>query len=359
MSLQSRSELIGQIGVNLSAPVLAYVTGDRPGLQTQISAEQIPLFPRHLTTIGHHERVALLIHTQGGDTNVPWAVVTAIREQCSELIILVPSAAHSSGTLLALGGDQVVMTKYATISPIDPTVANAFNPQDPANPAARSPIAVEDVLAFLELAKENVSGDAYERVFETLAQSVHPLALGNVKRSINQIRQLAKKLIRLHPPAHGDDELSAMVTRLTTEFYSHQHLIGRSEARELGLPILDADAALDQLLLDYYEELKTDLLLLEPFNPANILRTAGMLAGGTPVAAPTPGAAPTAVAPAGATPAPGFVPVTVERGYIETQATCDAFVTRGAVTPQTIMTPAGPQQVITFDIHTEKWEKLA
>lgn len=359
MTLQSRSGLIGQIGANLNAPVLAYVTGDRPGLQTQISAEQIPLFPRHLKTMGHHDRVALLIYTRGGDTNVPWAVITAIREHCSELLILVPFAAHSSGTLLALGGDQILMTKYATISPIDPTVANAFNPQDPANPAARFPIAVEDVLAFLEMSNEHVSGDAYERVFETLAQSVHPLALGNVKRSINQIRQLAKKLIRLHPPAHGDDELSAMVTRLTTEFYSHQHLIGRNEARELGLPIVDADAALEQLLLDYYEELKIDLELLEPFNPANILRTAGALAPGTPVPAPAPTGAPTGVVPAGAVPTPGVVPVTVERGYIETETTCDAFVTRGAVAPQTMMTPAGPQQAIAFDIHTEKWEKQA
>lgn len=166
----NRSGLIGQIGSHLNLPVLAYVTGDRAGLQTQISAEQIPLFPRHLTSIGHHDRVALLLYTRGGDTNVPWSVITVLREHCSELLVLIPYAAHSSGTLLALGADEIVMTRFATISPIDPTVANAFNPIDPANPGARYPIAVEDVLAFLELAKENVDGASYERTFEALAQ---------------------------------------------------------------------------------------------------------------------------------------------------------------------------------------------
>ena len=49
----------------------------------------------------------------------------------------------------------------------------------------------------------------------------------------------------------------------------------------------------------------------------------------------------------------------VERGYVETETTCDAFITRGVVAPQTMMTAAGPQQAIAFDIHTEKWERLA
>jgi len=65
---------------------------------------------------------------------------------------------------------------------------------------------------------------------------VHPLALGNVKRSVEQIWQLAKKLVRLHTPDADEAALSALVTRLTTELYSHSHLITRAEATALGLP---------------------------------------------------------------------------------------------------------------------------
>lgn len=357
MTLQSRATLIGQIGAHLECPVLAFVTGDRPGLQTQISSDQLALFPRHITSLAANEKLAILLYTRGGDTNVPWSVVTLLREQCEELVVLVPSVAHSSGTLLSLGADEIVMSRFATLSPIDPTVANAFNPIDPANPATRSPIAVEDVLAFLELAKENVGDVAFERAFETLSQSVHPLALGNVKRSINQIRQLAKKLIDLHPPDHTDDEMSALVTRLTTEFYSHQHLVGRREGRDLGLPITDADDTLEPLLFSYLEELTTDLELLDPFNPANLLRIAGAL---PPAAGPVASIPPPPV-PAAPAPAPSVPPVLVvaERGYIETSNTCDAFMTRGEVAPQVVMGPAGPQQGVAFNIHTEKWERVA
>src|SRR5207249_2164856 len=127
---QSRAALIAQLGQELNYPVLAYVTGDRPGLQTQVSGEQLALFPRHLRNLGTHEKLGLLLYTRGGDTNVPWSVVTMLREHCQQLAVLIPAAAHSSGTLLALGADEIIMTRYATISPIDPTVANAFNPQD-------------------------------------------------------------------------------------------------------------------------------------------------------------------------------------------------------------------------------------
>lgn len=164
MTLQSRAAAIDRLSAHLTYPVLAYVTGDRGGLETQIGADQLPLFPRHLSVLGSQERIGLLLYTRGGDTNVPWSVVTALREQCDRLTVLIPYYAHSSGNLLALGADEIVMTKFATISPIDPTVANAFNPQDLVDPGTRSPIAVEDVLAFLELARENVEGAAYERV---------------------------------------------------------------------------------------------------------------------------------------------------------------------------------------------------
>jgi hypothetical protein len=84
-----------------------------------------------------------------------------------------------------------------------------------------------------------LAGDA----FRLLAESVHPLALGNVKRNVEQIWQLAKKLIRLHTP--------------------DSHLIGRTEATALGLPVEQPSAELERLLLAYYERLKADLELLE------------------------------------------------------------------------------------------------
>jgi hypothetical protein len=142
-----------------------------------------------------------------------------------------------------------------------------------------------------------------------------------VKRNIEQIWQLAKKLIRLHSPDVDDAELTALVMRLTTELYSHSHLVNRTEAAALGLPVEQPPDAVEDRLLAYYDELKADLELLEKFDPAAMLR-------GQPE---------------------DQLPVVSERAYIETPTTCDSFVTRGVIS----------QQPATFEVTSERWETIA
>lgn len=203
-----------------------------------------------------------------------------------------------------------------------------------------------------------LDGDDIGDAFKRLAEAVHPLALGNVKRSINQIRQLAKKLISVHPPEHSEEELSNLVTRLTTQFYSHQHLISRTEALEMDLPIVTPDDVVEQLLLDYHAELKTDLDLMQQFDPAHIWKVSQPQGG--PGQPGVPGQPAAAVASA--------VTVTLERAYVETTSTCDAFVTRGTISQQMMqgvqMLPTGqqvsiPQTAIALEIDSERWEQLA
>lgn len=325
-------------------PVLAWVTGDRQNLHTQVGVDQVVRFPRHLEALGDCDAVALLLYTRGGDTNVPWSVVNFVRAYAKELVVLVPFCAHSAGTLVCLGANRIVMSKIATLSPIDPSVANAFNPQDPASPANRIPIAVEDVMAYFELAKsQGVKRDEdLAAAFGRLADSVHPLALGNVHRSIEQIRQLAEKLIRLHSPDDNKEEVEERIRRLTTAFYTHSHLINRQEAKELGLPVEDANSGLEPRMLAYYEQLIEDLELLSKFDPAALIRDGGMNDEPSPIK--------------------------LERAYIETATTADVFITEGTISMQQQQAQLGqlppglpqPQQmplVPTFEITTEEWRQ--
>jgi pimeloyl-ACP methyl ester carboxylesterase len=333
MPFQERSAILNEIGAELQAGVLAYVTGDRENLEVDVGADVLRQVPRHLEALGKQDRLALVLYTLGGDTNTPWPFVNFLRAYCDQLFVLVPFWAHSAGTLIALGADKIYMTRFGTLSPVDPSVTNEFNPYDPASPSDRIPIAVEDVLAFFQLASEqgendaDLAGDAFRR----LAESVHPLALGNVKRSIEQIWQLSKKLIRLHTPDVDDEELTPLVMRLTTELYSHSHLVTRTEAAALGLPVEQPSEGVEDRLLAYYEQLKTDLELLEKFDPDAMLQQQPQL------------------------------PVVLERAYIETPTTCDSFVTRGVISPQpqarrrqqADTTPA------TLEVTSERWETIA
>jgi len=365
MGLQSRAQIVSQLQAELDSPVLSYVTGDRPGLAAQIASDQLVLFPRHLNALQKHDRLNLVLYTRGGDTTAAWPIMSFLREHCKTLRVLVPYAAHSAGTLLALGADEIIMTRYATLSPIDPTVANAFNPQDPTNPANRLPIAVEDVMAFLELANDHAQDpNLRDDAFRKLADSVHPLALGNVQRSINQIRQLARKMLLLHASPKDDVRIDALVNALTTELYSHQHLVNRREAAQMGLHAMPAPEKVENLLLDYYQELSTDLELRNQWDPADIYRTAAAAAAAQPIGTPSqqgPGPQATITPP----PTPTTVRVAVEQGYLETSQTCDAHVIEGEISqivaqqqmpgvPMQI-----PQSVIKFEVIKQGWRQLA
>lgn len=194
MPKDDRLQIVKHLEAELKMPVLAYVLGDRPNLPTSIAGDQLPRFPRHLEAIGQSDSIALLIYTRGGDTNMAWPIINFLRAYAQNVVALVPFFAHSTGTLICLGANLTYMSKLATLSPIDPSVANAFNPQDPVNPQNRLPIAVEDVMAYLELSKKH-GGKRNEDLaasYRRLAESVQPLALGNVHRSIEMIKQLAE-----------------------------------------------------------------------------------------------------------------------------------------------------------------------
>jgi hypothetical protein len=347
VSRAERVEILQNLEDELGMPALAYVTGDRPNMTAQIAWDQLPLFPRHLAAIGEQRSVALLLYTRGGETNMAWPVVNFLRAYAKKLVVLIPFHAHSSGTLIALGADQIYMSKLATLSPIDPSVANMFNPQDPLNPQNRFPIAVEDVMAYFELAKDNgvVRDEDLAATFRRLAESVHPLALGNVHRSIAMVEQLAEKLIRLHArPATDPEEIKNLIKRLTTQFYTHSHLINRKEAGDLGLPVKSPKAAVENLLLDYYGRLVDDLKLVEAFDPNKLVAQAQ--AGNA------------------AQPATNRF----EQAYIETKGTADTFVIEGRISlqPQVQnLQPGVPPQlqpqmppIATFEITRQEWERV-
>ncbi len=158
--------------------VIAFVTGDRPGMQTQISNDSVDLFVDHLDAIFPTKTISLILYTLGGNTMSAWNLVNTLRMFCDELEIIVPNKARSAGTLMCLGADKIVMTKQATLGPIDPSLTGPLNPQIPgAAPDARAPVSVEAVKGYIEMAKHDfgAKGADMSRVLVDLASKVHPL----------------------------------------------------------------------------------------------------------------------------------------------------------------------------------------
>jgi len=275
-----RKQLIQQIEGLRKSRVIAYLTSDRQGpFNARIAMDVIPFVSKQLRAIGKAENIDLFLYSTGGDTMVPWRLVSMIREYCDKFSVLVPYKAHSSATMIALGADEIVMSDLSELSPIDPSTANVFNPVDPANPQSRIPISVEDVMAYFDLAKNKFgikSDEELSRVFIKFVESnpqIHPLALGNVNRIHNLIRMLAQRLIKSHKVHLKDDDIEKLVDYFTEKLYSHQYFIGRKEAKEdLGLKtVMDANDALSKVMADLYEQYDHELDFGKTWNPENEL----------------------------------------------------------------------------------------
>lgn len=274
----ARVELIKRIQQERQSWVVTYVTNTRPNLDVHMALDVVRYVFEHLQAIKNAHRgkgkprIDLFLHSNGGDGTMPWRLVTLIREFTDKFGVLVPHRAFSAATLTALGADEVVMHPMGMLGPTDATVANAFNPPDPTNPQRKLGISVEDVTAYIQLIKDDAGiqhEDELIQALNVLASNVHPLALGNVKRSMSQSRMMARKLLELHMDTNQSHKIDEIVDNLTSKLFFHGHPINRKEARDqIGLiTVADAPEGLEPVMWDLYSQYETEMKLIEAFDP--------------------------------------------------------------------------------------------
>ncbi len=272
--LHDRIPLYSELESRRDSKVLVYVTGDKPGLETQIAQDAIDFFIDHLDKIGVVKKISLLLYTRGGDTLAAWSIVNLIRLFCDEFEVIIPHKAHSAGTLISLGANTLVMTKQATLGPIDPSVNNALNPQVPgAGINAKVPVSVEAVKGFLELAKDELDikdEGSLAQVLIKLADMVHPLVLGQVYRTRAQIQMLAERLLKTQ--INDQDQIKRIIAFLCSDSGSHDYTINRREAIDhLGLNVEKPDDQLYDIIKGIYENIKHELQFNTHFDPNSYL----------------------------------------------------------------------------------------
>jgi Serine dehydrogenase proteinase len=186
MSAAERKALLTKVEKARKSRALLYVTGDRPGQETIIHRDVFDHFVDHLDAIGITKRITLFLYTQGGDGMAAWSLFNLLRMFCDELEIIVPMKAHSAGTMMAIGADRIIMTKQATLSPIDPSINHALAPQIVgAPPGTRAPVSVEAIKGYVSLAEDTLGDDGKQSMGNIMldrARQVHPLVLGDTYR---------------------------------------------------------------------------------------------------------------------------------------------------------------------------------
>ncbi len=272
-ALERRRHLINQIQEARGSKVICYVTGDRQHLETRIAHDCHSIIFNHLRQMDETEKIDLFLYTQGGISVAGWGLVHLIREFCKEFSVLVPFKALSCGTLICLGANKIVMGRLGQLGPIDPSTQNPFNPPIPGLPIAPQntlPMNVEDVVSFIDLAKREIGlkGDSGLSVaLEALSRMspTAPLALGAAHRVRPQIIMLATELLKTHM-GKKDKGIKRIVSVLAKKLGSHDYLIGRREAKEIGLKVEDASANVETLMWELYSEYEGLMELTMPYS---------------------------------------------------------------------------------------------
>ena len=279
---QERVELYKKLESAYNSKVLAYITSDRNNMATQIASDVIDLFIKQLDRIGICKKISLYLYTRGGDTAAAWNLVNLLRMYCDELQVIIPHKAHSAGTIISLGANEIIMTKQATLSPIDPSINTPLNPSIPNGflytcPKTNGfgntfPVSVEAVKGYLEFAKEELSikdDAALSNILIKLSEYVHPLVLGQVYRSKAQIQMLAEKL--LQNQVTNKETIKKIIAFLCSESGSHDYTINRREAEnDLGLKVSKPTEEQYNIIKEIYDNINDELEFNKPFNPTEI-----------------------------------------------------------------------------------------
>ena len=271
---KDRIDLYKELEADRQSKLIVYMTGDRRGLETQIHPEVLDLFLEHLDLIGIVDKISLVLYTRGGITTAAYGIVNLIRQFCKNFEVIVPAKCHSAGTLICLGANSILMTKQATLGPIDPSISGSLNPQIAGeHPKARAPVSVEAISGYLDfvrnVARIKKSADL-ATILVNLADKVHPIVLGDVYRIRSQIRMLGERL--LHGQIQDKSKSKKILNFLCSESGSHDYTIHRREARDsLGLAIAKPNDSQYKLIKKIYDDLANELELRNPFDPLVLL----------------------------------------------------------------------------------------
>jgi Serine dehydrogenase proteinase len=192
----------------------------------------------------------LIVHSPGGSAEATASIVRYLRKQFSEVRVIVPHAAMSAATMLALSADVIVMGKQSQLGPIDPQLVTA---QGQAIPARA-------ILDQFERAKKECSEDSSVLgAWMPMLQQYGPALLEQCQNADALAKRLVKEWLRTY--MFKDEKYAARKALKVAKFFGDHHIhqshslgIDRSEAREKGVKIieLESDPAFEDAVLSVH-----------------------------------------------------------------------------------------------------------
>ncbi|MFX1374120.1 MAG: hypothetical protein ACFFCE_19895 [Promethearchaeota archaeon] len=272
MTYNNRIELYKSIEDIRNRPLLVYVTSIRSNASGLIAPDIVSELAKQLIEIPKDKKeIDILIISNGGDALVSWRIICMLRERFEKIGALLPYAAYSAATLIALGADEIIMHPFSNLGPVDPQLT--YYKKEPGQAVPQKfHFGPEDLKYYLDFIKKDVGISDQKQLqnsFEIMCKDVGSIPIGIAKRVSHLSSSLSKKLLKTH--MEDEDEVETIVESLNTSFYDHGYPLGKTEARSIGLKVIDPDDNLEKLMWNVWEDIENEMQCNWPFNPLEII----------------------------------------------------------------------------------------
>lgn len=237
---QARVETLKEIEALTHRPLIVYAANTRRGgfnVPNSIDDSDITGLSDLIEPIAGPD-LDVLLHSPGGSAEATERIVNLLRARFSSIRFLIPNAAYSAATMLALSGDVILMDDRSTLGPIDPQLIMA-------TPQGYAAVPVDDILSAFEKVKELLTAEPEALgAFLPLLQKydLHTFeACENAKKLAHTLAITWLKDYMLKDDPGKDQKALAIANRLAShkENLSHGRTIGIQKALELGLLVED------------------------------------------------------------------------------------------------------------------------
>ena len=162
---------------------------------------------RAIQMTGDDVPLDIVLHTPGGLVLAALQIARAIGDHKAKVTIFVPHYAMSGGTLIALAADEIIMSRYAVLGPVDPQLGTS--------PAA----------SLLKVVEQKPIAEIDD---DTLVK------VDIARKAIAQVKQAVHDLLLRRLPA---DAAELLAEKLSIGTWTHDFPISATLAKELGLPV--------------------------------------------------------------------------------------------------------------------------
>lgn len=228
--------LLETLGRQRAASILTLVLVDFLPVNPMLAGDVSLQLETLLLEIGKVTNLCVVLRSTGGMAETPWRIVSLLREFCDRLEVIVPRAAMSGATHVAIAADSLVMSPMSYLGSVDPTRRHDLLPRDPQNNPI--PASVQDLRNCIEFLKKNVPEDEAGPIVGQLFAYVHPLAIGAIEQSNELSRLITRKVLATRRDKISSEQVAEIVEQLAGRYFSHGYPISRGEVEsDLKLPV--------------------------------------------------------------------------------------------------------------------------